>query len=82
MMEREICFTVSTLMKTIHSSIAGPFRHENLEIFILRGPDALKDRKRSYASALEPVLSDFPDAVDSGPARSTRPSRRRSWKVA
>ena len=32
-------------MKTIHSSIAGPFRHENLEIFILRGPETIPLRR-------------------------------------
>ena len=32
-------------MKTVHSSVAGPFRHENLEIFILRGPEIITHRR-------------------------------------
>jgi hypothetical protein len=32
-------------MKAIQSSIAGPFRHENLEIFILRGPETITNQR-------------------------------------
>ncbi len=34
-----------TSMSALYSTIAGPFRHQNLELFFLRGPQSIPDRE-------------------------------------
>lgn len=48
---QNVCATIdertNTLetMTAIHTSISGPFRHENLDIFLFCGPESLPDRR-------------------------------------